>query len=81
MSSALSALAPGQNVLLSWDHEYVTRSETVDGRETSSSYPERTVTKLEPEPESPDEASQRDLMFLRKIYALSRLPGKRMYRT
>ena len=50
VSSALSALAPGQNVLLSWDHEYVTRSETVDGRETSSSSPERIVTKLAPDP-------------------------------
>lgn len=48
VSAALAALTPGQNVLLSWDHEYVTRAETIDGHETSSSYPERIVTKLEP---------------------------------
>ena len=41
----------------------------------------RDHTKLEPTPQSPDEACQRDLMFLQKIYATSRLPGKSMYRT
>ena len=48
VSAALFALTPGQTVLLSWEHEYVTRAETIDGRETSSSYPERIVTRLEP---------------------------------
>ena len=41
----------------------------------------RDHTKLEPTPQSPEEAAQRDLMFLRKMHATSRLPGKSMYRT
>ena len=41
----------------------------------------RDHAKLEPTPQSPAEACQRDLMFLQKIYATSRLPGKSMYRT
>ena len=45
---ALSSLEEGQRVLLSWNHDYVTRSESVDGRETAAHYPERVVTKLEP---------------------------------
>ena len=46
--TALAALTPGQTVLLSWEHQYVTRAETIDGQESSSSFPERIVTRLEP---------------------------------
>ncbi|KAH8079578.1 hypothetical protein JL720_9325 [Aureococcus anophagefferens] len=35
-------------VRLSWLHNYVTKTETVDGRETKHSYPERPVTELVP---------------------------------
>ena len=45
---ALAAIAEGQRVRLSWLHNYVTKTETVDGRETKHSYPERPVTKLVP---------------------------------
>ena len=44
----LAALAEGDRVRLDWTHAYVTRTETVDGRETSASYPERAVTALRP---------------------------------
>ena len=45
---ALAAIAEGQRVRLSWKHDYVTKTETVDGRETKHSYPERPVTELVP---------------------------------
>ena len=40
----------------------------------------RDRTKLEPAPESPDEAAQQDQMFLRRIHVLSRKPVS-LYRT
>lgn len=48
IAATVSALKPGQKVRLSYNHIYVTRTEVVDGRETSSKYPERGVVLLEP---------------------------------
>ena len=43
----ISQLTAGDNVLLSWRHDYVHRSNVVDGQEYKSSSPERPITKLE----------------------------------
>ena len=43
----ISQLTLGDNVLLSWRHDYVHRSNVVDGQEYKSSSPERPITKLE----------------------------------
>ena len=41
----------------------------------------RDHAKLEPSPQSPEEAAQRDLMFLRKVHAISRRQGRSLYRS
>ena len=43
----LSQLSDGENVILSWHHDYVHRSNVVDGQDYKSSSPERPITKLE----------------------------------
>jgi hypothetical protein len=47
-AATMAALKAGQEVRLSYNHVYVTRTDVVDGRETSSKYPERGLTLLEP---------------------------------